>query len=61
MVFLKETRTKICSVRGKFQAQNEDYGPRDRETRVQNWALSLINRETLGKLLNLSVPHFPHL
>lgn len=53
MVFLKETRTKICGVRWKFIAQNKDYGPRDKETWVQIWGLSLTSCETLEKMRNL--------
>ena len=61
MGFLRETSTKIRGVRWKFLAQNKKYGPRDRETWVQIWTLSSINRETLGSLCNLSVQQFPRL
>lgn len=61
MVFLKETTTKICGVRWKLLAQNKEYGPKDRETWVQTWTLSLISCETLVELLNPSVSQFPHL
>lgn len=35
VAMLKETRSKICGVGGKFLERNKEYGPRDREMWVQ--------------------------
>lgn len=43
----------MCGVRWKFIARNKDYGPRDKETWVQIWGLSLTSCETWGKIHNL--------